>query len=357
MAILLSQVSLFDITSLSFFSPTEKSFDFQSSDFYQQVAHARDERILDNKIVVVPIDNLSRSEIAQLVEDVEQCSPIAIGLDVIFQYATADDSLLQAVIDRTPTLVLPTGVYAEEGEPGQWMLMKTLKFAGKESVCYGVANLNILHPYNVVRSFVPFYGTDKGVVPNFAVALASYADTTVLHDDELRNHEEVYINYPSREFDIIPPDAVLERYEDIENKIVLLGALTESQDLHATPIVDAMSGVLIHAHALATIIHKSYVKELPRAVLWILAFLLCVIFVATNALLNRYPAGNMLMRLFQLTMLYVTIVMGCVLFIKYQLIFELSIPLLLIALGIMALDFWNGIVWIFEFIINKIKKL
>ena len=86
-ALVLANVS-FDgcISSLSDLMPVERDLDFLSSDFYQVVADARAEKVLDEQIVIVPIDKLSRREIGHLIEDVSLCNPLAIGLDVFFAF-------------------------------------------------------------------------------------------------------------------------------------------------------------------------------------------------------------------------------------------------------------------------------
>ena len=106
-AVILSSISLEGcITSLSDLVPSGRELDFKSSDFYQLVADARAEKVLDDKIVIVPIDKLSRRDICHLIEDVALASPQAIGLDVFFLFPMEGDEHLIEVLRRTPNMVL-----------------------------------------------------------------------------------------------------------------------------------------------------------------------------------------------------------------------------------------------------------
>lgn len=356
MTILLSYISTYDPSSLSYFSPTEKSVDFQSSDFYQLVANSRNEHYLDDKIVIVPIDSLSRLDLALLIEDISLCNPSVIGVDVDFPFSSECDSLLLAIINRAPSIVLPMEVVRKQNCQQRWTCINSRLFDKLNNDKRGIVNLNISHPYNVVRSFIPFYDTDRGVVANFVTSIAMLTDTTKSIKNELLKSSEVEIDFASREFNIIPPSNILSNIDEIENKIVLLGAISESQDMHITPIDDTTPGVIIHANALSTILHKTYLKHLPTWMSWILGFFLCSLFVIAYSFFNRFQAGNMFMRLFQILLVFFMIFLGCTLFLRYHLVFELSFPLILAALGIVAIDFWNGFIWILQSLGLSIDK-
>ena len=58
--LLFSHVLVYDLMSVSFFSPMEKASDFRFSDFYTIVADDRAVSTLDDDIVIVPVDGLTR---------------------------------------------------------------------------------------------------------------------------------------------------------------------------------------------------------------------------------------------------------------------------------------------------------
>ena len=350
LAIGLSQVTTDDLSTLPYFSSAGIT-DYDSSDFYQFVANARNERLLDNHIVIVPIDTLSRMDIATLVEDISLCNPAAIGLDVFFGYVADHDSLLLELLKQEPRLVLPMGVDAE-GDEG-WKARNAYLFDSTQQQ-RGVINLNISTPYSVVRNFRPYYQTDRGKIPHFTTALARMAVpesethlqqwlSQASHGEEDEEGQVVYINYGSREYEIIEPSQVIEKPEALENKVVLLGTLNDMQDVHITPISEQMPGILIHAYTLSTILDADELTPLPKWAQWLLAIVLSLCFVMVSSASLNYRASNLFMRLFQIAMFLLVVVCGTLLFFHLHLIVDLTFPLSLIALGLLALDLWNGI--------------
>ncbi len=349
LACLLSFLDDNDMSSLSFFSSTEKEIDFQSSDFYNMVADSRAECVLDDRVVIVPIDDCDRIAIRQLIEDVALCQPAAIGLDVFFQFPMEGDSLLLQTLRNTPNIVLSRGIDYDEGNEGSVMpayLLDSLPESQR-----GVVNLNVFHRYNVVRSFKPYYKTEGGSVPNFSVQLAKAAGRADVENtmrEHVQDSDDVIINYTSREFDVISPSQVLARVEDINGKIVLMGALEEMQDTYRTPVEEVMPGVMIHAYALSTILQDNYQTTMPKWGMNVLSILLCVVFVLVKIWLDNYRANDLLMRIFQIVVILLLIYLGSYLFVKHNFILELSQPLLIVALGLFALDVWKGVLALFD---------
>ena len=343
LAIGLSRLMTYNLTA--FVSPAERVVDYQSSDFYQLVVNSRNERQLDSNVVIVPVDSLSRLEIAMLLSDVSVCNPTAIGLDVMFGYPSEGDSLVWDMLCQTSSLVLPMGV--EKGDSiADWITKEAYLF-DETPVQRGVVNLDISSLYGVVRTFRPYYETNHGRVHNIATALAQMsAPETVERLQQVldcQGEETVRINYDAREYEIVNSSEVLEHPEVLENKIVLIGMLNDPQDVHITPIGEYTPGLMVHAHALSTILNGDYLTTPPQWVQWMFALLLCICFVLARVFLATYRAGSLLMRLFQVVMLLLVILMGTLLFVHYHLIVELSLPLSLITLAFLTLDVWKGV--------------
>ena len=349
LACILSWLGDSDMSELTSFSSTEKEIDFQSSDFYNMVADSRAERVLDDKVVIVPIDTCDRVAIRQLIEDVALCQPAAIGLDVFFQFSMNDDSLLLQTMRQTTNMVVSRGI--DYGEEDEGSVMPAYLSDSLPEGQRGVVNMNVFHRYSVVRTFKPYYKTKGGDVPNFSVQLARVAGLTEVGNrmrEHVQDEGDVIINYTSREFDVIQPSQVLERIDDISGKIVLIGALEEMQDTYRTPVEEAMPGVKIHAYALSTILHDNYQTTMPRWGMNLLSLLLCVVFVLVKIWLDNYRANDLLMRVFQIIVIVVLIYLGSYLFVKHNFILELSQPLLIVALGLFALDVWKGVLALFD---------
>lgn len=355
-ALLLFNLPILNLTSLASLRPEHKNVDFESSDFYNLIADAREERALDDKVVIVPIDELSRQEIVSLIDDIYLCGPNAIGLDVFFQFPMSGDDRLVEVLKNTPSLITPMGVTKQED--GAWQVIPAYALDSMNIDRRGVVNMNIARQYSVVRTFKPFYATDRGDVAHFAVALARLAEGAVvdnLHDKY--GDTSIAISYPAREYNVIAPDDILERADDIKGKIVLLGALNEMQDMHITPVDDAMPGVLIHAHALSTILNGSYLSFMPEWGLWLLGLIICVLMVTANMWFERFTGGKLLMRLFQVAMTLLIVYVGCVLYIRFNFVLELALPLMIITLGLAALDIWTETLKLMKKIFQKKSSL
>ena len=355
--LILNNVSLPDLSSLSAYNPAEREVDFCSTDFYQMVADGRKEKILDDKIVIVPIDELSRKDIRQLLEDINLCNPLAIGLDVFFQFSMQDDDKLLDVLRQTPKLIAPMGVRPNADNVCD--VMDAYLLDSIEDAKRGIVNMNIEHRYNVVRDFKPFYQTDRGELSHFVLAIAQLVDSVAVGNISSRIVEDVSssvcIDFVSREFEKIAPFDVLERIDDIEGKIVLLGAVEDAQDIHITPIDDSMPGILIHAYALSTVLRQHHKAKMPSWALWLMGIFISAIFVGSKIALSNIIGGGTLMRLFQTVLLILIVYIGCVLYIKLNFVLELTLPLAVVGLGFIALDYWNDFCKLIIKIINKMN--
>lgn len=348
-ALILANISIEGcVTSLSDLAPIDRELDFKSSDFYQLVADARSEKVLDEQIVIIPIDKLSRKDICHLIEDVTLCNPRAIGLDVFFTFPMEDDAHLLKVLQNTPGLVVAMGVSQENSDNcrvDRPYLLDSLQ----NSLC-GIVNMNVKRRYNVVRDFIPYYQTERGIIDHFSLALARHVDPSVAEHflSSYNKHPQsaVSIDYPSREFEVIEPDDILEHIDELEGKVIMIGALHDTQDIFVTPINDAMAGIMVHAYTLSTILGERSARVLPQWILWIFGLLICIIFIIVKMWLKRYSIENLLMRFFQILIMFAITYGGCYLYIKHHYVLELSMPLMLTALGIAALDIWDDIVHI-----------
>ena len=346
------------VSSISDLVPVGRELDFQSSDFYQIVADARAEKVLDDQIVIVPIDNLSRKEICHLIEDISLCSPRAIGLDVFFAFPMEGDDHLLEVLRTTQGLIAPMGVIP--GENKQWKINDSYLLDSLYDNFRGIVNMNVKRRYHVVRGFVPCYQTDRGIINHFALVLASQANPSIaerLQTSFMDNpSQDIPIDYTSREFEIIEPEDVLESTDNLKNKVVMIGALHDTQDIFITPINDAMPGIMVHAYTLSTILGERYINAMPKWGLYLFGLLISILFVIVKMWLKRHSIENLLMRVFQVLIMLVIIYLGCLLFIEYYYVVELSMPLMLVALGLVALDIWDDFLRIIHYFFNYMKK-
>jgi len=352
MAFGLSFFIIYDLTSVSFLSPMEKAGDFTVSDFYQFVADERNVHTLEHRVVVVSIDGLSRDGITATIEAVNFCNPRAVGVDLFFNYPQPGDSLLLQALRETPGLVLPC-IISDDGSTGRPYLYDRFPDS-----LFGAVNLEINTAQGTVRSFRPFFHTRaEGTVPNFVSLLAQRTSHAAYNRlcERLLPQETIY--YPNTDFDILSANEVLQNAHLIEGKTVLIGTVADPQDMHRTSVRESMPGVLIHAHALATILQGTYVDRPPVWVSWLVAFALCTLIVALNSWLVRKEVGALFVRIFQFMLLYAIVWTGCQLFTGYRIDIDFTRPLLMVSLGLVAVDVWIGAASLIQMSGKPFKKL
>ncbi|MCM1150936.1 MAG: CHASE2 domain-containing protein [Alistipes sp.] len=351
MAFGLSFFMIYDLSSVSFLSPMEKAGDFIVSDFYQFVANGRNVHALEDRIVVVSIDGLSRNEITATLEAVNFCNPRAVGVDLFFNYPQPGDSLLLQALRKTPGLVLPCIIPADGNTdlPYLYNLFPDSFF--------GAVNLEISTTQGTVRNFRPFFHTRaEGTVPNFVSLLARHTSHTAYNQlcERLLPQETIY--YPNTDFNILSADEVLQNAHLIEGKTVLIGTVADPQDMYRTSIRESMPGVLIHAHALATILQGTYIDRSPVWMGWLIAFALCTLIVALNSWLVHKEVGALIVRILQFMLLYAIAWTGCQLFTSYRIDIDFTRPLLMVSLGLVAVDVWIGTTSLIQMSKKLLKK-
>lgn len=158
-------------------------------------------------------------------------------------------------------------------------------------------------------------------------------------------------SYHSREFRVIPISDIEENAELFAGKCVLVGAMEDATDMHATPVNSYMAGLLIHAHAIATILDGTWYRTTPHFFDYLLAVTVCLaITLLTYSLTTRFK--GIILRLIQVTLAYLAVRLGYEAFIDHNILFDFSYTLLIITFGFFAVDIWLG----FEEIGRRIQE-
>src|SRR5690606_36017964 len=108
---LISQIPL----NSDILNPIEKTFsDFKLTDIY--FSHLKESPDVSDDIVVVNIGELSRHEIAAMVDILNKYNPKVIGIDAFFRHPKdpVSDSLLAAAFANTKNLILVSQLVADE---------------------------------------------------------------------------------------------------------------------------------------------------------------------------------------------------------------------------------------------------
>lgn len=323
------------------------------TDFYQIVANKTNIKVLNQDIVIIAIDSCGRKEIAHLLEVIDFCNPAAVGLDVLFNYPSADDSLLIEAIEGCANLVLPCSVIYDTqsknctGYNGSFFYNQLV--SQKE---YGAVNLAGNDMQSLIREFRPFHLCNGDTIKSFASALVEIANQESFNNLRERKNDVETINFTDNEYAVYMPDEVLEFSNELEGKVVLIGSINEPWDFHVTPVSTQMPGIMIHAHSIATILGNTFIKELNGWIIWFLAVVLSTAMLLIKEKLDNIKFESFIMRIIQILMLYIIIVTGYWIFSRCQLSIDFAIPLMMVGLIFMARDIWVGC----ESLIQTIKE-
>lgn len=358
LAFLLSMllVSPLSLSVMSMFSSPEKE-DFTVSDFYAQIADKRPVRTLDPDIVIVDINRAGRAEIAEFLEILQFCAPKAVGVDVLFGEpgdSAVDTRLINSIRDLGSTVVMPVMMAQDDG--GLFVIAERSFFDQGLPSADGAVNFTSSRRGAAIREFVtrfPVSETDS--IDSFAVAIARIAYPDKATALSARGSSEEYIDYPSREYKIIDINSASDRIEELTDKIILVGALNDADDLHATPVTSRMAGVIVHASALSTILGERYYQALTDWQEWLPALVLCFIVVLMSLTLTGNIKG-LLIRLVQVLLVYLAVTIGYGLFVDKRIILNASYTLLMLGFGFFAVDLWGGAAGIISWAHKKYKK-
>ncbi|RVD46345.1 adenylate/guanylate cyclase domain-containing protein [Mesorhizobium sp. M4B.F.Ca.ET.169.01.1.1] len=200
---------------------------------------------------------LDRGFLADIVARIESAHPLVVGIDVLFDQPTEPqkDARLATVIE---TAAVPVVIASASRSDGLTQRQSDYLNAFAPSAKRGLAALLHDNLDGVVRGAFPGRGSQEGWTPSFAAAVA--ASTGISRDR--RPAEMVYYRTANGlpfNFPTYPAQAVLlAPLSWFEGKYVLIGLDLQQIDHHPTPFAllggaqtGVLSGVVIHAHALA----------------------------------------------------------------------------------------------------------
>ncbi|MDE6561161.1 MAG: CHASE2 domain-containing protein [Muribaculaceae bacterium] len=344
MTLLFSHVVVYDLMSVSFFSPMEKASDFRFSDFYTIVADDRAVSTLDEDIVIVPVDGYTRRDIARTIDDIDFCEPGAVGLDIAFAPPSdPDDDPLAESLACCENLVMPVRVSSDDDG------IHTQHLSYYDDIVIpkgGFAAVNIqgdAGERTTVREFSRSFKTEEGIVASLPSALIKLARPKAAEKLAERPEHDEFIKFASRKFDIIDPEEIVDNPDLIKGKIVLVGKMQNAGDLHVTPLDNFMPGLLIHAHTTATMLSGDFIRELTPFESYAVAAITCFLIVLINMRLWESPAGPLVVRVVQFAMLYAMIIGGTMAYIYYGIDLNFAFAILSTSLGVAACDIYIGL--------------
>ncbi len=352
-ALSLTSVLVYDISSLSVFAPMKKSVDFRFSDLYNTVLDSRPQSVVSSDVVVVGVDGCDRHDLAQLLDLINYMEPASVSLDIFMPSETIYDEEVVEAIRDCDNLVLPYSLLFDDTD-SQFSRNMTSFFDGEmEEKCYGVVNLSISSTKDVVREFKPYFEVGEKRIAAFMVATATLSAPDKVKVLQERNEESEIIYYPSVQFEILEAAELIGENADLNTlqeilrgKNILIGKVEDGRDCHMTPTDAAMPGILIHAHILDTILNERYISEVPKTINWIVAVLTCYLFMLATMYISRRMSriSSVVTRLFQFMFMGLVGYIGCMWFQYANQYVDFSLALLLVAIRSIATDVWGALV-------------
>ena len=344
---LLSVAIKHEILSISNLFPFENATNFKTSDLYSSILHRSPVHRRSKDVVVVAVDQCDRGEIVQCIDNVMNCSPSVVAIDIIFESPHPSDSLLMPLITDSHLVFANHLLDVDPDADAKRSEYSFFHDVINENV--GAINL----PSAIIRNFQPLFTLNGTRVYNcFAGAAVKLYDpnkmASLMSRSELRN---IPIVYHKVDFDVITSQDVLsyessgyDLYSAVNDKIVLVGKIDDPSDKFPTPIADEYPGILVHANIIDTILQENYIEETRPIVNYIISILTCFIFLLLTFFLKEYVGdlSNIIMRLVQIVILLVLYYFGLRLY-NNNIYMNCLLPMLTIAFSTFVTDIYQGV--------------
>jgi len=293
----------------------------QSSDFLFRGANLNQSKELDNKIVVVGIDDKSleqlgrfslwpRSYHAHLIDILAEAKARVVAFDILFSEPAPGDEQLATSIAKAGNIVLPVvhkPTQSNSPATGETMgfgsFLRPLEVFEESAIALGHANL-LPDKDGVVRRLPIVISNGEDYMPALALAtVAKYLRRPEVIESPIEDNvlpfagrlipisrnNSMLINYTgsleedgaTANFQTVPfLDTLRGEIEPafFQDKIVIIGATaTGLGDNYWTPLGRRMSGVEIHAGTIHTILAGNFLKPVPSTVTVALILLLALL--------------------------------------------------------------------------------
>lgn len=335
-AFLLSWFMVYDFTSLSYFAPLEKASDFIASDFYTMVAGGLTVKEYDDRVAVVSVDGFTRAELSETFRAMSHAKPGVVAVDIMFEKrGDSTDIEIAESLSSLPAVVFPVALNFDERNASP----SPSVYDYIDNGVPGVVNLDINSQRNIARTFKPIFVQSGAERESMAYAAVKELLGKAPAMDATPG-ESMDINFTTMEFDCYSAQDVMENPGMVAGKLIFVGDMDNPADMHSTPLDEYTPGVMIHAYSASTLISGNYIHHVPRELIWILSACLSVLFIYAQLSLCDSKSGNMIMRWLQAGILLMLIFIGSILYVEKRINLDLSMPLTMIALGLLACDLW-----------------
>ncbi len=267
--------------NLKVFNPVAEILDdYSFTDFYYKLLDGAAQRDTSHIVTIIDMTELtSRRDLADLFMEVHALHPKAVGVDIVFEGYKEDvlgDTMIAVAARTVKNFVFSYKIIDGEREETVHSF-----FMPNDSIIEGFTNMP-RQLYGGMKRSLSIGRTTKGELrPSFLKKVSEiYAGQEIvpLADKDLN------INFSPTYFHVVPYDAVLENRDLIEDRLVLIGAMKEENDMHYTP-QGKIAGVELLAYGTQTLLRQTEIKTAPTWLVLLLSFLLTLI---TAIWLDKY---------------------------------------------------------------------
>ena len=264
--------------NITFFNPIKRAMqDFSLSDVYYQIMQESGD-VKDSKLItIVDMTTLyDRGRIAQVIDEVNQCNPCVVGIDVMFEGLKGDTIGSEKLVESICQIETPIVAFKlKEANPetGEFITARHSFFAPLDGLQEGYTNVQHVDLGGIIRHMSTWHLLNTDTVHSLSYYLASTFSPDLLKEETPKRQ---LIDYTPTSFPVVPYDSILEHQDLIENRIVLLGAMNDDADMHYSPF-GRTAGTCIQAYAIQTLLEHQNTKELSLFWNIIISFFIIVL--------------------------------------------------------------------------------
>ncbi|MDR1562651.1 MAG: CHASE2 domain-containing protein [Dysgonamonadaceae bacterium] len=301
------------------------------------------ESVFDNNVVIFDLDgSRSRADIARIIHGIEDFSPAAVVLDVIFPDVSDNDVTSDSLLAETVARF--DNIYTAVRINGDTVDRSFFSEGGKGRIKEGLVNhITKYRPYEIL---------EDDTIPYICFAVAGIEGEA----DEAR-----LMNFLDKDFTVFSLVTEFSR-EDVEGKIILIGDLNDGRDAHDMPFrIDGgwrVPGIRLLAHSCSTTLSGRWIIVCPQYAGWIVASVFTFLFLVFCYRLDEVERlhssiRSLIVASVRIILIVLLLLGGFIMFSRYDIIVS---PLY----GILSLTltgFASAILEVCNFILNKFIPL
>ena len=263
------------VVNIDFLNPIARALkNFSITDMFFEVEHTDKPEECDIITIVDMKELYDRGDIAELIREVDECNPMCIGVDLIFE-GVKDDGIGNEMLEQTLLNLKSPAVFANKltdysGASNSFNDIVRSYCAEECGLTEAYTNVTDDMMGSNIRELSTHRLYKNQKQTSFPVKITEMAGINNANNDS----EDLLINYRNVNFRVIPHDKIGENRGILEGSIVIIGTIHEEQDMHNTPI-GKMAGAKIQAYSLLTLLEHQHFRHVPNIICWIIAFLLC----------------------------------------------------------------------------------